>query len=136
MNKDSTSSYYYYSKHPIILPSSKVCHISELIILYYHRKIEYSERGFTVNEIRNHGFGILSCVSSVSSVISKCIICRKLDRSFSTQQMSDLPSDRVTLAPAFCYSGVDYFGLFIVTIVTVGSKTHKRYGVLFTCLFF
>ena len=116
----------------MILPSSKVCHISELIILYYHRKVEHSGRGFTVNEIRNHGFWILSCVSSVSSVINKCIICRKLCRSSSIQHMSDLPSDRVTPAPDFCYSGVDYFGPFIVT---VGRKTDKKYGALFTCLF-
>ena len=45
--------------------------------------------------------------------------------------MSDLPSDCVTPVPAFCYSGVDYFGPYVVT---VGRKTHNRYGVLFTCL--
>ena len=45
--------------------------------------------------------------------------------------MSDLPEDRVTPAPPFTYSAVDYFGPFTIKDK---RKDLKRYGVLFTCL--
>ena len=45
--------------------------------------------------------------------------------------MADLPKDRVTPAPPFTYTGVDYFGSYVVK---EGRKELKRYGCLFTCL--
>lgn len=45
--------------------------------------------------------------------------------------MADLPKDRVTPAPPFTFTGVDYFGSYIVKD---GRKEVKRYGALFTCL--
>ena len=40
-------------KHPALL--LKYCTISQLIIRYYHEKTAHSERGMTINEIRNAG---------------------------------------------------------------------------------
>ncbi|XP_058948378.2 uncharacterized protein [Pocillopora verrucosa] len=45
--------------------------------------------------------------------------------------MADLPKDRVTPAPPFTYTGVDYFGPYMIK---EGRKGLKRYGCLFTCL--
>ena len=45
--------------------------------------------------------------------------------------MADLPKDRVTPAPPFTYTGVDYFGPYLVK---EGRKEVKRYRSLFTCL--
>ncbi|KAK3716446.1 hypothetical protein QZH41_007055 [Actinostola sp. cb2023] len=45
--------------------------------------------------------------------------------------MADLPKERVTPAPPFTFTGVDYFGPYIIK---TGRKEVKRYGALFTCL--
>ncbi|XP_068683406.1 uncharacterized protein [Montipora foliosa] len=45
--------------------------------------------------------------------------------------MADLPKNRISPAPPFTYTGVDYFGPFIIK---EGRKEMKRYGALFTCL--
>lgn len=45
--------------------------------------------------------------------------------------MSDLLSDRLAAEPPFRYSGVDFFGPWIIKD---GRKEVKRYGVLFTCM--
>ena len=45
--------------------------------------------------------------------------------------MADLPKNRISPAPPFTYTGVDYFGPFIIK---EGRKEVKRYGALFTCL--
>ena len=45
--------------------------------------------------------------------------------------MADLPEDRLEPAPPFTYCAVDYFGPFFVK---EARKSHKRYGVLFTCM--
>ncbi|KAK6177794.1 hypothetical protein SNE40_015827 [Patella caerulea] len=45
--------------------------------------------------------------------------------------MSDLPEDRVELAPPFSYCAVDYCGPFLIK---ERRSQVKRYGVLFTCM--
>ena len=45
--------------------------------------------------------------------------------------MADLPRDQISPAPPFTYTGVDYFGPFLIK---EGRKELKRYGALFTCL--
>ncbi|GFT68474.1 integrase catalytic domain-containing protein [Trichonephila clavipes] len=48
--------------------------------------------------------------------------------------MSDLPSSRISPAPAFMRCGVDYVGPFqIKTIKGRGSKSFKAYIALFVC---
>ena len=63
-------------KHPIILPRRS--HVTDLIIRYHHEKVQHQGRGFTINEIRSHGYWIIGCSKAVSSHIHKCITCRKL----------------------------------------------------------
>ncbi len=116
-------------KHPAILPKGH--HVSRLLIRHYHEKVKHQGRGMTINELRSSGIWILGCSSEVSSLIFKCINCRKLRKCNQEQKMADLPLERMEATPPFTYSGMDCFGPFYVKD---GRKEMKRYGLLFTCM--
>ena len=118
------------SKHQIILP--KRHHITELIIRHGHyNQCLHQGKLHTVSKIREK-YWILGIGSAVKSVISRCVLCRRQRARSGTQKMADLPTYRVQPGePAFCRTGVDYFGPLLVK---VGRTTRKRYGVMFTCL--
>ncbi|GFQ72581.1 integrase catalytic domain-containing protein [Trichonephila clavata] len=70
----------------------------------------------------------------IRHLIRKCVKCCKVKASITNQMMSDLPSSRISPAPAFMRCGVDYFGPFqIKTIKGRGSKSFKAYIALFVC---
>ena len=116
------------AKHPVILP--KKCHISNLVTRHCHEKVQHQGRGMTVNEVRASGFWIIGLSSAVSSLISRCVTCRRLRGVTEVQKMADLPEDRVEPSAPFTYCGVDYFGPWYIR---EGRKELKRYGVVFTC---
>ena len=116
-------------KHPIILPRRS--HVTDLIIRYHHEKVQHQGRGFTINEIRSHGYWIIGCSKAVSSHIHKCITCRKLRGNSSCQKMAPLPEVRLQEVPPFTHVGIDCFGPFTVK----ERRSHvKRYGLLITCM--
>ena len=117
------------AKHPAILP--RYSHVTNLIIRHYHEKVQHQGRGITMNELRASGYWIVGASSAASSVISKCVTCKKLRGTFQEQRMAELPEDRLEPAPPFTNCAVDYFGPFIIK---EGRKELKRYGVLFTCM--
>ena len=116
-------------KFPIVLP--KKSHVTDLLIKDCHKQIKHQGRGLTLNEIRSRGFWIMGGSTAVAKCISDCVTCRKLRGTVQEQKMADLPADRLKPAPPFTYSGVDYFGPWIIK---EGRKEIKRYGVIFTCM--
>ncbi|XP_064641265.1 uncharacterized protein LOC135496078 [Lineus longissimus] len=116
-------------KFPILLPQR--CHVSILIIEHYHRDTGHAGRGITLNRIQQAGFWILKARTAVTLLIKDCILCRKLRGNSCGQKMADLPTDRLDSIAPFTYSGVDYFGPFLIK---EGRCEIKRWGVLFTCL--
>lgn len=73
---------------------------------------------------------------AISTVLFKCVTCKKLRGKAECQQMGNLPSERMQLAPPFTYVGVDLFGPWdIITRRTRGGKaSSKRWAVMFSCL--
>ncbi|XP_038064113.1 uncharacterized protein LOC119734635 [Patiria miniata] len=116
-------------KHPAILPRRH--HVTSLIIRHFHELAAHQGRGTTTNAIRSNGFWILGCSAAVATQISNCVRCRKLYGKVQEQRMANLPDERLQPAPPFTFSGVDYFGPWLIK---EGRKELKRYGVLFTCL--
>jgi hypothetical protein len=118
-------------RHPAVLP--KKGHVTQLLVYHYHRKTGHAlpGRGTTMGELRSSGIWILSARSSIISCLRNCVICKRLRGRPAAQKMGDLPQDRITEAPPFSNSGVDYFGPFPVP---QGCSNVKRWGVLFTCL--
>ncbi|XP_039870639.1 uncharacterized protein LOC120723317 [Simochromis diagramma] len=121
-------------KHPLIIPNAH--HIAILLIRYHHEKIAHQGRHLTEGALRGAGFWIIGSKRLVSSVIYKCVLCRKLRGRLQTQKMADLPVDRLTPMPPFTSVGLDVFGPWTVTTRRTrgGSADSKRWAVLFTCM--
>ncbi len=90
-------------KHPDILPKGH--HVYRLLTKHFHEKVQHQGRGMTLNETRSNDIWILGYSSEVSSLIYKCIKCRKLWKCNQEQKMADLPPARMETTPPFTYSG-------------------------------
>ena len=93
-------------------------------------------RHITEGAIRNAGLWITGAKRLVSSVIYKCVSCRRGHGKLLTQKMADLPAIRLKPSPPFTYVGVDCFGPWSVTTRRTrgGSADSKRWAALFTCM--
>lgn len=116
------------TKHPVILPRKS--HVTNLIIQHLHERLAHAGRGHTLAKLREK-YWIPGANAAVRHVIANCVTCRRYRAPVVEQKMADLPKDRVTSAPPFTYTGVDYFGPYVIK---EGRKELKRYGCLFTCL--
>lgn len=121
-------------KHPLIIPSSS--HIAKLLVRHFHEQVAHQGRHITEGAVRGAGYWIVGAKRLVSSVIHKCVTCRRLRGKMETQKMADLPKDRLIPEPPFTTVGLDVFGPWtIVTRRTRGGCAEtKRWAVLFTCM--
>lgn len=121
-------------KKPLIISGRH--HIATLIVRHHHEKVQHQGRHFTEGAIRAAGLWIIGAKRHVSSVIYKCVTCRKLRGKMQCQIMADLPADRLDPSPPFTNVGVDAFGPWsIITRKTRGGSANlKRWEILFTCL--
>ena len=120
-------------KHPVIVPNT---HVAKLLVTHFHESVKHQGRLFTEGAVRTGGFWIVGGKRLVSSVIHRCVQCKKLRGHFESQKMSELPSDRLEKAPPFTYVGLDTFGPWSVTTRKTrgGAANSKRWAILFTCL--
>ena len=117
------------SKHPAIMPAKS--HVTDLIIRDVHQSVGHQGRQHVLASLREK-FWVVHANAAVRRVLSRCLICRRLQGRPMTQKMADLPVDRLTPdRPPFTFSAVDLFGPLLVK---KGRSMVKRYGVLFTCL--
>ncbi|XP_013421679.1 uncharacterized protein LOC106181750 isoform X2 [Lingula anatina] len=121
-------------KHPVIIDGKS--HFAKLLVAHFHREVFHQGRLITETAIRKR-FWITGVKRIISSMIYKCVPCRKLRGRVMNQQMADLPKDRLTSGPPFAIVGVDVFGPWSVVARRTrgGMAESKRWGVLFTCLF-
>ena len=121
-------------KNPIIIPKGH--HIATLLARHYHEVVKHQGRHLTEGAVRMAGYWIIGGKRLVSSIIHKCVKCRKLRGRGERQKMADLPPDRLEPAPPFTYVGLDTFGPWsVVTRRTRGGAANsKRWAILFTCL--
>ena len=101
-----------------------------MIIKRLHERLAHAGRGHTLAKLREK-YWVTGANAAVRHLIANCVTCRRNRAPVAEQKMADLPKDRVTPAPPFTYTGVDYFGPYMIK---EGRKGLKRYGCLFTCL--
>lgn len=115
-------------RFPVIIPKRTIC--TKRIIEWHHNQIEHRGKHTTVARLRECGYWVINANKEVGATTYRCVRCKWLRGKCGEQKMADLPQNRTTIEPPFTYCGVDVFGPFQVK---EGRKTHKRYGVLFTC---
>lgn len=121
-------------KHPIVLPKNH--HVSTLLVRHYHEQVAHQGRHFTEGAVWAAGLWITGSKGLVSSVIHKCVTCKRIRGKLEEQKMSDLPKDRLTLDPPFTHVGHDVFGPWIISSRRTrgGHVENKRWAVMLTGL--
>ena len=117
------------SKFPIFLPHNSA--VTRLLDEEHHRILMHPGVSHALASIREK-YWIPKGRSTVKTILKKCITCRRAEGGpFDMPAMAPLPPERVNVAEAFLYTGVDYFGpLFAKT----AEASVKVWVALFTCL--
>ncbi|XP_072400863.1 uncharacterized protein [Diabrotica undecimpunctata] len=117
------------TKRPIILPRES--RLTLLVVEDYHKRYHPRNHEIVVNEIRQK-FYIPKLRQLVKKIRTNCQNCKVKFAKPKPPEMSPIPPCRLaTFTAPFTHTGMDYFGLINVT---VGRRTEKRWGALFTCL--
>ena len=116
-------------KHPILLDSRHPAvrlFLEHLHEKHCHQGVEY------LRALIQQKFAIVKLRTTLRTIQTRCVTCRKRKAETLTPIMADLPKERLAFAARpFTNTGLDYFGPFYVS---VKRCTEKRWGFLFTCL--
>ena len=119
------SSLSYENKHPLILPS---CHLVKLLVRKEHLRMHHAGVNTLIASLRS-SYWILGLRRIVKSVVKGCVQCRRHDSRPCSETAAPLPEQRVTPAPPFTVTGIDYAG----PVYCVDYPGQKFYMLLFTC---
>ena len=86
---------------------------------FYHEQVVHQGRHITEGAVRAAGYWIIGGKHLVSSVIHRCVTCRKLRGRLQDQKMADLPADRPAPKPPFTNVGLGVFGPWAIMTRTV-----------------
>ncbi|XP_069992561.1 uncharacterized protein [Penaeus vannamei] len=115
--------------HPIILPNKSS--LVKLMVRWHHEKLAHCGQNYLLSELRQK-FWVVHANAVARSVVRSCMKCRAICARPMTQEMADLPEDRIIPGlPPFTHTGTDCFGPFLIR---KGRSNLKRYGIVFTCL--
>ena len=123
------------SQHPILLPPEHP--LSHVLILFFHSRVQHQGRHLTLGALRDGGFHLMNASRVLAKFLSNCSICRELRGTPATQQMANLPPDRLEATAPFTNTGLDVFGPFHIhegQATRRTSATKKTWALLFTCL--
>ncbi len=128
----SNSSLSHSQSHPVILDGKHL--LTKLIIPTEHLRLMHAGPTLLLSSL-NKRFHIVGARKNVRSVTRQCITCRRHTLKPRDQLLGQLPAERVTPAPPFEKTGVDYAGPFQIKYVHVRKPTViKTYICLFVCL--
>ena len=98
----------YDRRHPLLVPKGHA--VATMIVSHFHKRTGHQGRHLTHGAIRQGGFHVESGKGLIKKFLSECVVCRRLRAKLATQQMSDLPLDRISSATPFSNCAVDVMG--------------------------
>ncbi|XP_062558045.1 uncharacterized protein LOC134222917 [Armigeres subalbatus] len=125
------SSIPYDGKHQILLPEKH--HVTAILLRQLHEdNFHVGQRGLL--SIVRERYWPVNAMMLIKGIISKCHVCYRHNPQPVSQYMGDLPNYRITPAPVFSNTGVDYAGP--IYLKEAGRKTvvYKAYICVFICM--
>ncbi|XP_055589329.1 uncharacterized protein LOC129741616 [Uranotaenia lowii] len=118
------------ARHPIALPVRH--HFTKLLLEAYHKRLLHAAPQLLLSNVRLH-YWPLGGRSYVRHIVHQCLRCHRTKPKAIEQFMGELPRARVTAAPPFARTGIDYFG---PVYIRQGPRRAplKAYVALFICL--
>lgn len=118
-------------QHQVLIPQS---HLSTLIVRRAHIENMHCGQQATLGHIRQQYWPI-RIKNTIKKELHKCITCFRVRPTLVEQFMGQLPAPRVTAAPPFHHTGVDYAGPFNVKVSAIrNARAVKCYTAVFICL--
>ena len=111
--------------HPVLLPS---CHVTELLVREQHLLMKHAGVSTLISALRG-SFWIVGAKRHAKRVKRQCVSCQKQDARSCNAPVSPLPRSRVTQAPPFAVTGLDFAG----PVFCLDQPRKKLYICLFTC---
>ncbi|GFQ87762.1 integrase catalytic domain-containing protein [Trichonephila clavata] len=115
----------YGHKHPILLPKRHI--LTDLIIRHYHEILLHAGTQLVQSCILEQ-YWIIGARDVIRHLIRKCVKCCKVKASVTNQMMSDLPSSRISPAPAFMRCEVDYAGPFQIKAIKATAGESETFS--------
>lgn len=122
----------YNGRHPMILHQDS--HLAQLLVAEAHHNTLHGGTQLMLNYLRQK-FWILQARTLVKRYRSKCLTCFRAHPVPQQQRMADLPAARVTPAPPFDKTSIDYLGPINMRSDSPRSRAVlKGYVAVFVCL--
>ena len=120
------------SKQPVLLPNKH--YFTDLVIVAHHASVHHDGIRETLNSVRER-YWIVRGREAVKRVTRSCRVCRRYEgKPFVAQCFPQLPASRVSDAPPFTNTGIDFAGpLYVKSNRQVETEKHKAYVCLLTC---
>ncbi len=120
------------SKQPVLLPSKH--YFTDLVIVAHHASVHHDGIRETLNSVRER-YWIVRGREAVKRVTRSCKVCRRYEgKPFGAQCFPQLPASRVSDAPPFTNTGIDFAGpLYVKLNRQVETEKQKAYVCLLTC---
>lgn len=119
------------AKHQIILPDKSP--ITRLLIRALHEEHLHIGPTGLIHVVRRD-YWLINAASTVRAITRSCVKCFRVRPTDTTQYMGNLPPCRVTPAPLFSVTGVDYAGPFQIKQGVRKAVYVKCYVAVFVCM--
>ena len=111
------------TKHPIVQDARHT--FVKLFLRHTHLKNHHQGINYLRLKVQQR-YAILKLRSTLRSIKSNCVLCRKFRAATIQPIMAHLPKERLAYqSPSFTNTGVDYFGPFYVTV----RRTTEKVGI-------
>jgi len=120
----------YEARNPVLLPKDSV--LTNLLIADVHHRCKHLGIATTLTAIRKEGFWIPKGRVAVKAVLSRCIICKKMNaHAFVYPKKTDYLKAKTDFVKPYDHTGIDFTGHIYVKLE---NQLYKMYLLVFTCL--